>query len=127
MSNVLVIDDDREVAEALEVSLSGMGHTIHAVYDGKSAIRVLTKLLPDLVVLDLGLPGASGLSVCRALRQHAAGRRVPILVLTGRAESDEQIRLLRLGADDYVIKPYEPRELRARVNALLRRTAAAAA
>jgi DNA-binding response OmpR family regulator len=119
--SVLVVDDDRTVADVVSVYLANAGYSVVSAADGARALELASAELPQLVVLDLMLPGVPGLEVCRRLR--ALGP-VPIIMLTARSDEDERILGLRCGADDYVTKPFSPRELVARVEAVLRRSQA---
>lgn len=115
---ILLVDDDPTVTEVVGRYLEREGFVVEAVADGAAALRAAQVLPPDLVVLDLMLPGMGGLEVCRRLRQAAP---VPVVMLTARSEESDRIAGLELGADDYVVKPFSPRELTARVKAVLRR------
>jgi DNA-binding response OmpR family regulator len=115
---VLVIEDDAEIADVLRRFLRQEGHDVRTATDGEEAIPAATEFVPDLVILDLGLPGIDGVEVCRRLR---AGGDVPILILTARTELDDRVEGLDSGADDYLGKPFERQELLARIRALLRR------
>lgn len=119
-SRVLVVEDDPTVAEVVVRYLEREGYTTETVGDGHAALASARALPPALVILDLMLPGMDGLDVCRELRELAP---VPVVILTARGDEDDRIVGLELGADDYVSKPFSPRELIARVNAVLRRTA----
>ncbi|MET9856422.1 response regulator transcription factor [Streptomyces sp. NPDC006450] len=123
-ARILVVDDDPTVAEVVTGYLRRAGHTVESVADGPAALARAALLRPDLVVLDLMLPGLDGLEVCRRLR--AAGP-VPVIMLTARGDEDDRIAGLERGADDYVTKPFSPRELVLRVASVLRRAAAAGA
>jgi len=124
MKTILVVEDEMKIARLVRDYLEHAGFEVVVAGDGESAVSSARGREPDLVVLDLGLPGMDGLDVARELR---AGRsRVPIVMLTARGDETDRIVGLELGADDYVIKPFSPRELVARVRAVLRRTAAAA-
>jgi DNA-binding response OmpR family regulator len=114
----MVVDDDRTVADVLSMYLVNAGYSVLSAADGTSALELADAQLPNLVVLDLMLPGVPGLEVCRRLR--ALGP-VPIIMLTARSDEDERVLGLRCGADDYVTKPFSPREVVARVEAVLRR------
>lgn len=116
---ILVADDDRHIVELLALVLRRAGFAIEAAYDGDEALRKATSLQPSLVVLDVMMPGQDGLQVCRALRARGA---VPIVLLTARGSDIDKIAGLRLGADDYVTKPFNPDELVARIEAVLRRS-----
>jgi DNA-binding response OmpR family regulator len=118
---VLVVEDSADIAELIRHYLERAGHTVDRVDDGSEALRRVRAMHPDLIVLDLMLPGMDGLLVCQALRQDATTAAIPIIMLTARGEEADRVRGLELGADDYVIKPFSPKELVARVAALLRR------
>jgi two-component system response regulator ResD len=118
MAKVLIVDDEPNIREVVGLYLRCDGHTVVSVTDGEEALEAFRESEPDLVVLDLMLPKISGLEVCRRMR---ADRRVPLIMLTARGEEEERIVGLSLGADDYVVKPFSPRELAARVAAVLRR------
>jgi len=115
---VLVIDDDPTLAEVVERYLEREGFTVEVRADGEQGLERALSWLPDLVVLDLMLPGLDGLEVCRRLRDVAP---IPVVMLTARASEDDRVAGLELGADDYLPKPFSPRELTARVKAVLRR------
>jgi two-component system response regulator MprA len=115
---ILVVEDDREIAEVLLRSLRAEGYDVRAAGDGVEALDVASGFAPDLVVLDLGLPRMDGIEVCRHLRGEGD---VSILMLTARAETSDRVDGLDSGADDYLVKPFERKELLARVRALLRR------
>lgn len=119
MSTVLVVDDERHIFELVRLYLEQEGFDVAYAADGAEALQRIGALNPDLVVLDVMLPEMDGLSVCRRLRQE--GNRVPIILLTARGDDIDKILGLELGADDYVTKPFNPRELVARVKAVLRR------
>ncbi len=115
---VLVVEDDAEIADVLRRSLRQEGYEVKTSADGVEALDVATGFVPDLVVLDLGLPRLDGVEVCRRLRAEGD---VPILMLTARAETEDRVSGLDSGADDYLVKPFERQELLARIRALLRR------
>jgi DNA-binding response OmpR family regulator len=115
---VLVVEDDAEIADVLRRSLRQEGYEVKTSADGVDALDVATGFVPDLVVLDLGLPRLDGVEVCRRLRAEGD---VPILMLTARAETEDRVSGLDSGADDYLVKPFERQELLARIRALLRR------
>jgi two-component system, OmpR family, response regulator MprA len=117
---VLVVDDDRAVREALRRVLTLAGYEIQTADGGAAAIELVVQAIPDAVVLDLGMPDVDGLEVCRRLR--LLGNRVPILMLTAREEVSDRVAGLDAGADDYLVKPFDVDELKARVRALLRRS-----
>ena len=116
---VLVVEDDRDIAEALQRSLRMEGYEVRVSFDGVAALDEVRAFVPDLLILDLGLPRLDGTEVARRLRE--AGEEVPILILTARDALDSRVEGLDLGADDYLVKPFERRELLARMRALLRR------
>jgi two-component system response regulator MprA len=115
---VLVVEDDADIADVLRRSLRNEGYEVKTSADGVDALEVAVGFVPDLVVLDLGLPRLDGVEVCRRLREEGD---VPILMLTARAETDDRVAGLDSGADDYLVKPFERQELLARIRALLRR------
>jgi len=117
---VLVVDDDRAVREALRRALMLTGYEVRLAEDGAQAIEQVVQAIPDAVVLDIGMPGMNGLEVCRRLR--LLGNRVPILMLTAREAVSDRVAGLDAGADDYLVKPFDVDELKARLRALLRRT-----
>jgi two-component system response regulator MprA len=116
---VLVVEDDEEIALAVQRGLRMDGYETRISRDGESALADVEEFAPDLVILDLGLPGLDGLEVARRLRE--AGNDVPILILTARDALESRVEGLDLGADDYLVKPFERQELLARMRALLRR------
>ena len=119
MLSILIVDDDVQIRQLLRDYLSGFDMSVVAVADGKSMADALEKESFDLVILDLMLPGEDGLSLCRSLR---AKSDIPILMLTARGEAMDRVVGLEVGADDYIVKPFEPRELVARIQTILRRT-----
>jgi two-component system response regulator ResD len=118
VAKVLVVDDEPNIREVVGLYLRRDGHAVVSAGDGDEALRLYQQTQPDLVVLDLMLPGLSGLEVCRRLQ---ANRRVPLIMLTAKGEEEDRIVGLGVGADDYMVKPFSPRELAARVEAVLRR------
>lgn len=118
MLSILMVDDDAQIRQLLSDYLSGFGMSVVAVADGKAMADALKKSSFDLVILDLMLPGEDGLSLCRSLRAESD---IPILMLTARGEAMDRVVGLELGADDYIVKPFEPRELVARIQTILRR------
>ncbi len=119
MSRILIVEDDPDIAVPLRDDLALEGYDVEAVGDGETALRRLEENRFDLLLLDVMLPGTDGFEVCRRLRQ--AGSRLPILLLTAKTQEAEIVMGLELGADDYITKPFSPRELRARIKAALRR------
>ena len=122
-SKILVVDDEAKIVKLVRSYLEQSGFTVVEANDGQTALIQARREKPDLVVLDLGLPGIDGLEVARTLRRE---RDTPIIMLTARIEDTDKIVGLELGADDYMTKPFNPRELVARVRAVLRRTSGAA-
>ena len=120
-SHILIIEDDASVCELLFSSLTKSGYRVSATHNGETALTVIEDDPPDLVVLDLNLPGMSGLDVCRLMRQDPWMSKIPVLMLTGKSEEDDIVAGLEVGADDYVTKPFSPKLVGARVKALLRR------
>ena len=118
-SRVLVVDDDPALAEMLTIVLRGEGFDTAVVGDGTRALPAVRELRPDVVLLDLMLPGMNGIDVCRAIRSESG---VPIVMLTAKSDTVDVVLGLESGADDYVVKPFKPKELVARVRARLRRT-----
>jgi DNA-binding response OmpR family regulator len=123
MPRVLVVEDDADIAALIAHYLEKAGYGVETISDGGRALAHARTSQPDLIVLDLMLPGMSGLEICKALRADNNTAAVPIIMLTARGEESERILGLDTGADDYVVKPFSPNELMARVRALLRRTA----
>jgi two-component system, OmpR family, alkaline phosphatase synthesis response regulator PhoP len=119
MESILLVDDEPSIVSLVKMYLEREGFQIESTGNGLAAIEMVSKLRPALVVLDVMLPGADGFEVCRLLR--GAGSQVPIIMLTARDEDIDKILGLELGADDYLTKPFNPRELVARVKAILRR------
>ncbi len=118
MASVLLVDDDPKIRELLRLYIEREGHRTIAAADGEMALGAALRQRPDLVILDVMLPGLDGFEVCRRIREVS---EVPILLLTARSGDSDKVVGLDLGADDYVVKPFSPRELMARVRALLRR------
>ncbi len=123
MASIVVVEDEPDIADLVKYHLDKAGLPARVVPDGKQALDLIVREPPALIVLDLMLPGLDGLEVCRRLRAQSATRDIPIIMLTAKAEEVDRIVGLELGADDYVPKPFSPRELVARVKAVLRRKA----
>jgi DNA-binding response OmpR family regulator len=121
MQTILLIDDDESVQETVTVMLEQEGFRVHSALDGKSGYEQTLTLKPDLLIVDLRLPGLSGFEICKQLR--TAQVQTPIVVLSAIGEEVDKVLLLEMGADDYVVKPFGRRELLARIRALLRRAA----
>lgn len=125
MSNkVLVVDDDINICELLKLYLKKEGFTVSIANDGTSAVKTFSEFQPDITLLDIMLPGLDGWQVCREIRKTSDK---PIIMLTARSETFDKVLSLELGADDYVVKPFEPKEVVARIKAVLRRSAPAGA
>ena len=120
MPTILVVDDEPNIVELNKLYLENAGYRVLTAYDGKSALQMIRTERPDLVVLDLMLPELDGFEVCRSVRQSNAD--LPIIMLTARDDDIDKIVGLELGADDYMTKPFNPRELVARIKAVLRRS-----
>jgi DNA-binding response OmpR family regulator len=122
MINVLLIDDDDRHSSLLKTYLERFGMTLHRAADGDEGLQMVAELEPDLVLLDIMLPGRDGLEVCREIRRRS---QLPVVMLTARGDLVDRVSGLELGADDYIAKPFEPRELVARIHTVLRRSQAA--
>jgi len=120
--HILVVEDDHDIAELIAHYLRKAGWQVHAEATGDEGLAYARRETVDLIVLDVMLPGLSGLEVCRALRANAATAAIPIIMVTARADEGDRIMGLELGADDYLGKPFSPNELVARIKALMRRT-----
>jgi DNA-binding response OmpR family regulator len=121
MKRVLVVEDDPDIVELIVHYLRAEGFEVQALGDGRQALERIRAGGPDLVVLDLQLPGLDGLSLCAELRRDRQTRAIPVIMLTARGDEADRVVGLEVGADDYVVKPFSPKELVARVRALLRR------
>ncbi len=121
MKRILIIEDDKDIVELVRYNLEKEDFQVLAMADGVSGLAQVKKSPPDLLLLDLMLPKLSGLEICKDIRRDASLNRLPILILTARGDEADRVVGLELGADDYVTKPFSPRELVARVKALLRR------
>ncbi|HEX8252874.1 MAG TPA: response regulator transcription factor [Thermoanaerobaculia bacterium] len=117
-SRILIVEDDRKTVESLAIYLQAAGYDVHAVHDGVSGLEEARSGRYDLVLLDLMLPGLYGMDVCRRLRSES---NVAVVMLTARTREDDQVRGLELGADDYITKPFSPRQVVARIATILRR------
>jgi len=121
VARILVVEDSQDIADLIAHYLQGAGYLTTMAATGSEGLRLARSTPPDAIILDLMLPGMDGLHVCQALRGDPATAAIPIIMLTARGEESDRIRGLELGADDYVTKPFSPKELVARVTALLRR------
>jgi two-component system, OmpR family, phosphate regulon response regulator PhoB len=122
-STILVVEDEPAIAELLAVNLGFAGHKVMRAADAESAETLIAGALPDLIVMDWMLPGMSGVKLARRLRSQARTREIPIIMLTARTDETDKIEGLETGADDYITKPFSPKELMARIKAVLRRRA----
>lgn len=119
--SVLIVEDDENITELMRYNIESAGFFVNSVIDGEEAILAATELDPDVIILDWMLPNLSGIEICRRLRRLPETANVPIIMITARAEESDKIRGLETGADDYLTKPFSPRELVARIQAVLRR------
>src|SRR5437763_4675917 len=119
---LLIVEDDRPIADLLKHHFAGAGFTVTTTASGDEALILIEEIRPDLIILDWMIEGISGIEVCRRLRRRSATATLPIIMLTARGEEDDRVRGLETGADDFVAKPFSPKELLARANALLRRS-----
>ena len=122
LQRILIVEDDQDIAELVAHQLVKSGYEVDIVSAGDEVLPALERQFANLVVLDLMLPGLSGLDVCRAIRAHANFADIPIIMVTAKTEETDRIVGLELGGDDYITKPFSPKELTARVGAVLRRT-----
>lgn len=120
---VLVVDDERDIVDLIAYNLEKEGFSIARAYDGEDALKAIGSEKPDLVILDLMLPGVQGIDVCRSIRKNPETAGLPVIMLTAKSDEIDRIIGLEIGADDYITKPFSIRELIARVRAVLRRTA----
>jgi DNA-binding response OmpR family regulator len=119
--NFLIIEDDPDIVELVQYNLEREGFRVFAARDGESGLKEATSRRPNLILLDLMLPGIEGLEVCRTLKESRSTRSIPLVMLTAKGEESDIVLGLEMGADDYVTKPFSPRELLARLKAVLRR------
>lgn len=125
MSKILIIDDEPDVIDILAMNLKSAGFSVLTAESGVAGLNKARMEMPHLIVLDLMLPGMSGFEVCKALRKDAATAKIPIIMLTAKSEEVDRIVGLELGADDYVAKPFSPREILLRIQSVLRRSSGA--
>lgn len=123
MAKILLVEDEAAIREMVAMALTRGDYSVYQADSGEAGLALLDEVMPDLVLLDWMLPGMSGVDFARRLKKHPAYREVPIIMLTARGEEEDKIRGLEVGADDFVTKPFSPRELLARIKAVLRRTA----
>lgn len=122
-ANILLVEDEPAIQELIAANLTRAGHTVVRAADAETAQRIVRDALPDLVLLDWMLPGISGIELAKRLRAEERTRAIPIIMLTARSDEADKVSGLEIGADDYITKPFSPRELVARIKALLRRRA----
>jgi len=122
MHRVLVVEDEVDIADLIRFNLERAGYEVIKAHDGIAGVEVAIRERPDLIVLDLMLPGRDGYSVFREVRRDARTSNIPVIMLTARAQTEDRIQGLEAGADDYLTKPFSPKELVLRVNAILKRT-----
>ncbi|MGD9505222.1 MAG: response regulator [Syntrophobacteraceae bacterium] len=120
--NVLIVEDDRDILQLLTYNLKAAGFEIATCQDGYEALAEVRRQLPDIVLLDLLLPGLDGLEICKELKRGQETKNTPVIMITARGEEVDRVVGLELGADDYVVKPFSPRELILRIKAVLRRS-----
>lgn len=120
--NIVIVDDEIDILEILKINIERNNYKAYCFQDGESAISHILKNLPDLIILDLMLPGIDGFDICRLLKNKDLTKNIPILILSAKGEESDIIKGLELGADDYVTKPFSAKVLSARVNTLLRRS-----
>lgn len=121
MTKILLIEDDQELADFLISILTSAGYSVEHSFFGKNIIKLTQQFLPDLILLDLVLPDTDGIDVCRELKSDVRFKTIPVIMLTGRSSVEDKIIGFECGAEDYITKPFDPKELLARIKALLRR------
>jgi two-component system alkaline phosphatase synthesis response regulator PhoP len=121
MSNILIIEDEKDIVEAIEYNLKKEGYKVYKAYDGRSAIKIAREKIPDLIILDLMLPALNGLEVCKILKKEKETAAIPVIMLTAKGSEVDKVLGLELGADDYITKPFGMRELLARIKTILKR------
>lgn len=122
-SKILLVEDEKDIVELVQYNLEREGYQVIPVHTGEDAVALLQKNLPDLIVLDLMLPGMDGLETCRLIKQNDKFAHIPIIMLTAKSEEADMVVGLQMGADDYVTKPFSPKVLMARIKAIFRRAA----
>ncbi len=121
-TSVLAIEDDPDILELVQYNLERQGFTVHTATDGESGLKAATELQPNIILLDIMLPGIDGLEVCQRLKKSEEAKAIPIIMLTAKSEESDVVVGLEIGADDYVTKPFSPNELVARIRTVLRRS-----
>jgi two-component system phosphate regulon response regulator PhoB len=120
-AKILVVDDEKDILDLIQMSLEREGYKVCAVESGEECVKRAREKMPDLIVLDLMLPGMDGLDVCRVIKNDSKTRHIPIIMLTARGEEADVVTGLEMGADDYITKPFSPRVLNARIKSVLRK------
>lgn len=118
---IYIVEDEQDIAELMRYNLSLKGHTVETFHSGEEGLNAITKQIPDLLILDIMLPGLSGLEVCEQIKSQKIGKYLPIIMVSAKGEENDIVKGLELGADDYVTKPFSTQVLNARVEAVLRR------
>ena len=121
MADILMIDDEKDIVESIEYNLKKEGFSTHKSFDGLAGFKLAKELIPDLILLDLMLPGMSGIELCKALRKNGSTSKIPVIMLTAKKQEIDKVVGLEVGADDYISKPFSMKELIARIKAVLRR------
>ena len=121
MAKLLIIEDERDIVQALEYNLKKEGYSVSKAYDGIQGLKLIKDLSPDLIILDLMLPGVDGLEICRQVKKDPKTENLPVIMLTAKGAEADKVVGLEVGADDYIVKPFSMRELIARVRAVLKR------
>jgi DNA-binding response OmpR family regulator len=124
MANVLIVDDDAFIRRLVRMKVEQLGHAVEEAGDGEEGLRKALQIQPDLILLDLMMPKMNGLEMCRRLRAMPEGRQVPVIMLTAKAQERDVEAGFAAGASDYLVKPFSPRELQARLRAVMERSAA---
>ena len=120
--NILIVDDEKDILELIKFNISNNGYNCFCAENGEAAIKLAKNKIPDLIILDLMLPGIDGLDICRILKNNKETENIPILMLTAKTSDENIIEGLEVGADDYLTKPFEPKELILRINNILNKT-----
>ena len=124
---ILIVEDDRDISELVRYNLEREGYDVSALFEGGDAFDHALKRRPDLIILDLMLPGTDGMEICRSLKNEERTKNIPVIMLTAKGEESDVVVGLQMGADDYITKPFSPKVLTARVKAILRRGASSSA
>lgn len=124
MTDILIIDDEKDIVETIEYNLKKENFTVHKAYDGINGLRLAKETIPDLILLDLMLPGIDGIELCKTLKKDDKTKKIPVIMLTAKKQEVDKVVGLEVGADDYIVKPFGMRELVARIKSVLRRYSA---